>query len=100
MNVDPRALLISSPSAVNPTIHVRREPDRPQTYRDRDQGRGMAISVGRVRPCEVFDLKMVVLSHNTIRGAAGGSLLNAELLVAQGYVGQSNDVLAHSAQLA
>jgi aspartate-semialdehyde dehydrogenase len=77
---------LSCPSAVNPTIYVRREPDRPQTNRDRDQGQGMAISVGRVRPCEVFDLKMVVLSHNTIRGAAGGAILNAEIMAARGML--------------
>jgi aspartate-semialdehyde dehydrogenase len=53
---------------------------------DRDAGAGMAVTVGRVRPCEVLDYKFVVLSHNTIRGAAGGSILNAELMVAQGMI--------------
>jgi aspartate-semialdehyde dehydrogenase len=48
----------------------------------------MAVTVGRVRPCPVLDLRMVSVSHNTLRGAASGSILNAELLVAQGYLGQ------------
>ena len=60
----------------------------------------MATVIGRLRPDPLLNYKFMVLGHNTIRGAAGGSLLNAELLVAQGYVGQSNEVLAHSAQLA
>ena len=77
---------LGCPSAVHPTIVVRDEPDRPQTYRDRDAGNGMAITVGRVRPCEVLDYKFVVLSHNTIRGAAGASILNAELMIAQGMI--------------
>lgn len=77
---------LGCPSAVDPTIIVRDEPDRPQTLRDRDAGRGMAITVGRVRPCEIFDCKFVVLSHNTIRGAAGGAILNAETMVAQGMI--------------
>jgi aspartate-semialdehyde dehydrogenase len=77
---------LGCPSAVEPTIVVRQEPDRPQTRMDRDAGRGMAITVGRVRPCEVLDNKFVVLSHNTIRGAAGGSILNAELMIARGMI--------------
>ncbi len=78
---------LGCPSAVNPTIIVRDEPDRPQTYLDRDAGRGMAVSVGRLRPCEVLQWKFVVLSHNTIRGAAGGAILNAEIMLAQGMMG-------------
>ncbi len=77
---------LGCPSAVEPTIVVRQEPDRPQTRIDRDAGRGMAITVGRVRPCEVLDAKFVVLAHNTIRGAAGGSILNAELMIARGMI--------------
>jgi aspartate-semialdehyde dehydrogenase len=65
---------------------VRNEADRPQPRRDRDAGRGMTTVVGRVRVDEVFHIKYVVLSHNTIKGAAGGSLQNAELLLAQGLV--------------
>ncbi|MGC9359028.1 MAG: aspartate-semialdehyde dehydrogenase [Anaerolineae bacterium] len=81
---EPAAL--GCPSAVDPAILVRREPDRPQTVLDRDAGRGMAITVGRVRPCSVLDWKFVVLAHNTIRGAAGGSILNAEYLIAKGML--------------
>jgi aspartate-semialdehyde dehydrogenase len=77
---------LGCPSAVDPTIVVRDEPDRPQTVRDRDAGAGMTVTVGRVRPCEVFHAKFVVLSHNTIRGAAGGSILNAELMAARGMM--------------
>jgi len=77
---------LGCPSAVEPTIIVRDEPDRPQTFLDRDAGRGMAVTVGRVRPCEVLDFKFIVLSHNTIRGAAGGAILNAELMIAQQIV--------------
>jgi aspartate-semialdehyde dehydrogenase len=73
------------PSAPIPAIIVREEQDRPQPRWDRDAGRGMAVSVGRVRPCNVFDLRFVGLSHNTVRGAAGGAILMAELLKAQGY---------------
>ncbi len=74
------------PSAPERPIIVRREADRPQPRRDRDAGNGMSASVGRVRPCPLLDLRMVALSHNTIRGAAGGAILNAELLVAAGIV--------------
>jgi len=77
---------LGCPSAVDPTIIVREERDRPQPCIDRDAGGGMAVSVGRVRPCEVLDYKFVVLSHNTIRGAAGGSILNAEMMIAQGII--------------
>lgn len=74
------------PSAPARVIEVRDEPDRPQPRRDRDAGKGMTTVVGRVRADPLFDVKLVVLSHNTIRGAAGGSILNAELLYAQGLV--------------
>ncbi len=63
-------------------IVVRREPDRPQPRRDRMEGEGMSLVVGRVRPCSVLDLKFSALVHNTIRGAAGAAIQNAELLVA------------------
>jgi aspartate-semialdehyde dehydrogenase len=53
---------------------------------DRDAANGMASVVGRVRECPIFDVKFVVLGHNTIRGAAGASILNAELLLADGYI--------------
>jgi aspartate-semialdehyde dehydrogenase len=63
-------------------IVVRSEPDRPQPRRDRMEGEGMSVVVGRVRPCPVLDLKFSALVHNTIRGAAGAAIQNAELLVA------------------
>lgn len=80
------------PQAANlPTTPVRpiivmNEPDRPQPARDRDLEQGMASVVGRVRPCSLLDYRMVILGHNTVRGAAGGSIHNAELLVQQGYI--------------
>ena len=74
------------PSAPDPCIVVRDEPDRPQTRLDRMAGNGMATVVGRIRRDPILDLKFVALGHNTIRGAAGGSVLNAELLFQQGYI--------------
>ena len=74
------------PSAPDPCIIVRDEPDRPQVRLDRMAGNGMATVVGRVRPDPILDLKFVLLGHNTVRGAAGGSVLNAELLLHQGYM--------------
>jgi len=75
------------PSAPDPAIILHTEDDRPQPRLDRLAGRGMATSIGRLRPDPLFDFKFLVLGHNTIRGAAGGALLNAELLNAQGYLG-------------
>ncbi len=75
------------PSAPQPPIIVREEQDRPQPLYDRDAGGGMAITVGRVRPCPILGHKFIVLGHNTIRGAAGASILNAELLLARGWLG-------------
>ncbi len=69
------------PSSPRPVIEVRSEADRPQPRLDRLTGKGMTTVVGRVRGDPILDLKFVVLSHNTIRGAAGGSIYNAELLV-------------------
>lgn len=74
------------PTAPEQPIIARHEPDRPQPRRDRDAGRGMATVVGRIRPCSLFDIKLIALSHNTIRGAAGASILNAELMHAQGLL--------------
>jgi len=74
------------PTAPECPILVRQETDRPQPRRDRDAGNGMSISVGRIRPCTLFDLRMVSVVHNTVRGAAGGSVLNAELLYAKGLL--------------
>lgn len=75
------------PSAPEPPIVVTREVDRPQPRRDVDAGRGMRVTVGRVRRDPILDLRLVALGHNTIRGAAGASVLNAELLVARGLLG-------------
>lgn len=74
------------PSTPKPTIFYHRDPDRPQPRLDRMIGNGMTTIVGRLRQDPLFDLKMVVLSHNTIRGAAGGSIYNAELLAKLGYL--------------
>ena len=71
-------------SAPEHPIIVREEPDRPQPRLDRDAGNGMSVSVGRIQPDNVLDYRFVALSHNTIRGAAGAAILNAELLIATG----------------
>jgi aspartate-semialdehyde dehydrogenase len=71
------------PNAPRQPIHVLEAPDRPQPRLDRDREGGMAVSVGRVREDKTFDLKLEVLVHNTIRGAAGAAILNAELLKAR-----------------
>ena len=77
----------SLPTAPPQPVVVRSEPDRPQPRRDRDAGGGMATVVGRLRPCPVLGgWKFLAMAHNTVRGAAGCSILNAELLVAQGYL--------------
>lgn len=71
------------PSSPRPVIEVRDEADRPQPRLDRLAGKGMTTVVGRLRRDPILDLKFVVLSHNTIRGAAGASIYNAELLVSE-----------------
>jgi aspartate-semialdehyde dehydrogenase len=73
------------PSAPEKPIQYVTSADRPQPRLDVESGRGMTTTVGRLRPCGVLDWKFTVLSHNTIRGAAGAALLNAELLKVQGY---------------
>ena len=73
------------PSAPKQFLHYFEEPDRPQTRLDRMNEGGMQISIGRLRPDTQYDYKFVCLSHNTLRGAAGGALLMAELLAAKGY---------------
>ena len=75
------------PSAPAEPLHLFETDDRPQPRRDVMRGRGMTVSVGRVRVDPLFHLKFVAMGHNTIRGAAGGSILNAELLVATGRAG-------------
>jgi aspartate-semialdehyde dehydrogenase len=74
------------PSAPVPYLTYFSEDDRPQTKLDRDQGNGMGITIGRLRGDPIYDYKFVCLSHNTVRGAAGGAVLTAELLVADGYI--------------
>jgi aspartate-semialdehyde dehydrogenase len=75
------------PSSPERPIAVTTRPDRPQSRRDVNAGRGMTVTVGRLRPDPLFHVKYVALGHNTIRGAAGGSILNAEVLVRQGVIG-------------
>ena len=77
---------MSLPSAPHPFIQYFEENDRPQTRLDRDFEHGMGISLGRLRGDSLFDWRFVGLSHNTLRGAAGGAVLIAELLCAQGYI--------------
>ena len=67
-------------------IEVTDEPSRPQPRLDRDNGNGMTITVGRVFPDNIFDYRFVALSHNTVRGAAGSAVLNAELLISKGLI--------------
>jgi len=74
------------PSAPRPFLQYFEDTARPQTRLDREAGAGMAVTIGRLRECSVFDYKFVALSHNTLRGAAGGAVLTAELLLADGYL--------------
>ena len=74
------------PSAPKQFIHYFEENDQPQIKSARELEGGMAISVGRLRPDTQYDLKFVCMSHNTLRGAAGGAVLMAELLAAKGYL--------------
>lgn len=74
------------PTASDFPIIYRSELDRPQPRQDRNNGKGMSVTVGRLRECPLFDYRFTALSHNTIRGAAGGGILNAEFLMKQGYL--------------
>ncbi len=74
------------PSAPTPFLHYFDDDTRPQTKLDRDAGNGQAISIGRLRGDSIFDWRFVALSHNTVRGAAGGAVLTAELLRSEGYL--------------
>jgi aspartate-semialdehyde dehydrogenase len=74
------------PTAPAQPVVVMAEENRPQPRRDADLGDGMTVSVGRVRPCPVFTHKFVALGHNTVRGAAGAAILNAELMAAEGLL--------------
>ncbi len=82
----PPAVCAELPSSPERVLIYRHEPDRPQPRLDRDTEQGLAWTVGKVRPCHVLDIRYLALTHNTLRGAASGSLLNAELLVVQGVV--------------
>ena len=77
---------LNLPSAPKEFLKYFEEEDRPQTRMDRDLGNGMTISIGRIREDNILDYKFVALSHNTLRGAAGGAVLAAELLKAKGYI--------------
>ena len=66
-----------------PIVYLRKPPNRPQPRLDVDRGGGMTVSVGRLRPCPMLGNKFVALGHNTVRGAAGAAMLNAELMVAR-----------------
>lgn len=76
------------PSRPAHPLYVTDAPDRPQPRRDVNAGGGMTVTVGRVRPDPILDIRMVAMGHNTVRGAAGGSVLNAELLAATGRLGE------------
>src|SRR4029077_9270242 len=74
------------PTAPDRAIVVSTRPDHPQPRRLVDSGHGMTVVVGRVRPDPIFDVKLVAMGHNIVRGAAGASVLNAELLVHSGMI--------------
>jgi aspartate-semialdehyde dehydrogenase len=78
--------LASLPTALRHPVVVLDEENRPQPRRDAGAGNGMAAAVGRVRECPLLDVKLTLLSHNLVRGAAGAALLNAELLAARGFL--------------
>jgi aspartate-semialdehyde dehydrogenase len=77
---------LSLPSAPKPFLQYFEDDSRPQTRLDRDAGNGMAVTIGRLRPDSLFDWRFVALSHNTVRGAAGGAVLTAELLTKDGWI--------------
>lgn len=82
----PEVAGLGLPSVPDPFIVYKDEENRPQPRRDREEGKGMTVSVGRLRKCPILQYKFVVLSHNTVRGAAGAAVADAELLVAKGLV--------------
>ena len=77
---------LALPMSPNPVIQLLSERDRPQPKRDAMYGKGMGVSIGRVEVCPVMGVKFFCLAHNTVRGAAGAAILNAEFLVSKGYV--------------
>ena len=78
---------LNFPMAPEHPIIYREEDNRPQPRKDRNLDKSMSVVIGRLRPCNVFDIRFTALSHNTVRGAAGGGILNAELLKHKGYLG-------------
>jgi aspartate-semialdehyde dehydrogenase len=82
----PKPQKMGLPSAPKPFLTYFDDDARPQTRLDRDAGNGMGVTIGRLRPDALFDYRFVSLSHNTVRGAAGGAVLTAELLTADGYI--------------
>jgi aspartate-semialdehyde dehydrogenase len=97
-NFEVSAELASLPSAVRNPVIVLDEADRPQPRRDVNLGNGMAAVVGRVRECPLLDVKLTLLSHNLVRGAAGAALLNAELLAARGFFNRDAKAANHDAK--
>jgi len=90
--------LAALPTAVKNPVIVLDEENRPQPRRDVDAGNGMAAVVGRVRECPLLDVKLTLLSHNLLRGAAGAAMLNAELLASRGFFTRSR-VLADTREV-
>src|SRR5712672_3944429 len=88
-NFEVSSELASLPTAVKNPVIVLDEENRPQPRRDANAGNGMAAVVGRVRECPLLDVKLTLLSHNLLRGAAGAALLNAELLAARGFLNRN-----------
>jgi aspartate-semialdehyde dehydrogenase len=80
-----RGVAASLPSALRNPVQVLDEENRPQPRRDVNTGQGMAAVVGRVRECPLLDIKVTLLSHNLVRGAAGATLLNSELLAGRAF---------------
>lgn len=92
--------LAALPSALRNPIVVLEEENRPQPRRDVNTGNGMAAVIGRIRECPLLDVKLTLLSHNLLRGAAGAALLNAELLASRGFLTRSRLLPSESAQFA
>ena len=84
------------PFAPQQPVQFAGQPDRPQPRLDRNRERGMAVTVGRLRPCNLLDWKFVLLSHNTVRGAAGATILNAELLASLGKLEPVSETVARA----
>ena len=85
-NYETEAQKLNLPNAPKPFLQYFEDPTRPQTKLDRDFQNGFGVSIGRLREDKIFDYRFVCLSHNTVRGAAGGAILTAELLCAKGYI--------------